>query len=199
MGCFMYMIFGSSKDVTVGPTAIMSILTAEYAVLGVEYAILLAFICGVMISLFGILRLGFVIDFISMPVIGGFTSAASITIASKQLTKVFGIDKELNPLPEGFPKFLEDGVISIWTKVIVNWETLRLNDTLLGVSCVVVLLALRVNIAKIIERSNKSNSKKSAMFSKKDVPPFSKGSKSWDTQYEIKLIFIPDVPIFLPF
>ena len=92
MGCFVYMIFGSSKDVTVGPTAIMSILTAEYAVLGIEYAILLAFICGVMISLFGILRLGFVIDFISVPVIGGFTSAASITIASKQLSKVFGID-----------------------------------------------------------------------------------------------------------
>ena len=144
MGCFIYLIFGSSKDVTVGPTAIMSILTAEYAILGIEYAVLLAFVCGVMISLFGILRLGFVIDFISVPVIGGFTSAASITIASKQLSKVFGIDKNAESLPENFPKFLEDGVLSIWTKVIVNWKTLRLNDTLLGLACVVVLIGLRV-------------------------------------------------------
>ena len=144
MGCFIYLIFGSSKDVTVGPTAIMSILTAEYAILGIEYAVLLAFVCGVMISLFGILRLGFVIDFISVPVIGGFTSAASITIASKQLSKVFGIDKNAEPLPEKFPKFLEEGVLSIWTKVIVNWKTLRLNDTLLGLACVVVLIGLRV-------------------------------------------------------
>ena len=138
------MIFGSSKDVTVGPTAIMSILTAEYAILGIEYAILLAFICGIMISLFGILRLGFIIDFISVPVIGGFTSAASITIASKQLTKVFGIDKNAHDLPDNFPAFLEDGVLSTWTKVIVNWDTLRVNDTSLGVVCVVVLLGMRV-------------------------------------------------------
>ena len=138
------MIFGSSKDVTVGPTAIMSILTAEYAILGFEYAILLAFICGIMISLFGILRLGFIIDFISVPVIGGFTSAASITIASKQLTKVFGIDKNAHELPENFPTFLEDGVLSTWTKVVINWDTMRLNDTILGVVCVVLLLGMRV-------------------------------------------------------
>ena len=140
------MIFGSSKDVTVGPTAIMSILTAEYAVLGIEYAILLAFICGVMISLFGILRLGFVIDFISVPVIGGFTSAASITIASKQLTKLFGIDKHAKDLPEKFPEFLEDGVLKIWGDVINNWDTLRWEDTTLGVCCVIVLLGMRVSI-----------------------------------------------------
>ena len=140
------MLFGSSKDVTVGPTAIMSILTAEYAILGFEYAILLAFICGIMISLFGILRLGFIIDFISVPVIGGFTSAASITIASKQLVKVFGIDKNAHELPKNFPTFLEDGVLSTWTKVVINWDTMRLNDTILGVVCVVLLLGMRVTM-----------------------------------------------------
>ena len=145
MGCFVYMIFGSSKDVTVGPTAIMSILTAEYAVLGIEYAILLAFICGVMISLFGILRLGFVIDFISVPVIGGFTSAASITIASKQLSKVFGIDKKAKELPDSFPKFFDDGILKVWGDVINNWDTLRWEDTTLGVCCIILLLAMRVS------------------------------------------------------
>ena len=143
MGCFMYLIFGSCKDVTVGPTAIMSILTAPYAEKGAEYAVLLAFICGVVILLFGTLRLGFVIDFISVPVIAGFVTAASITIASKQLGKVFGLDTS-KQLPENFPSFLEDGVIKTWANVINRWDSLRLNDTILGLSCIIILLGLRV-------------------------------------------------------
>ena len=143
MGCFMYLIFGSCKDVTVGPTAIMSILTAPYAEKGVEYAVLLAFICGVVILLFGTLRLGFIIDFISVPVIAGFVTAASITIASKQLGKVFGLDTS-KQLPENFPSFLEDGVIKTWANVINRWDSLRLNDTILGLSCIIILLGLRV-------------------------------------------------------
>ena len=143
MGCFMYLIFGSCKDVTVGPTAIMSILTAPYAEKGAEYAILLAFICGVVILLFGTLRLGFIIDFISVPVIAGFVTAASITIASKQFGKVFGLDTS-KQLPENFPSFLKDGVIKTWANVINRWDSLRLNDTILGLSCIVILLGLRV-------------------------------------------------------
>ena len=143
MGCFMYLVFGSCKDVTVGPTAIMSILTAPYAEKGAEYAVLLAFICGVVILLFGTLRLGFIIDFISVPVIAGFVTAASITIASKQLGKVFGLDTS-KQLPENFPSFLKDGVIKTWANVINRWDSLRLNDTILGLSCIVILLGLRV-------------------------------------------------------
>ena len=139
----MYLIFGSCKDVTVGPTAIMSILTAPYAEKGAEYAVLLAFICGVVILLFGTLRLGFVIDFISVPVIAGFVTAASITIASKQLGKVLGLDTS-KQLPENFPSFLKDGVIKTWANVINRWDSLRLNDTILGLSCIVILLGLRV-------------------------------------------------------
>ena len=58
MGCFVYCIFGSTKDVTVGPTAIMSLMTAEKAQLNADFAVLLAFITGILIFLFGILRLG---------------------------------------------------------------------------------------------------------------------------------------------
>lgn len=85
MGCFMYIFFGTSKDVTVGPTAIMALMTAEYANKGATYAVLLTFISGLVIMALGILRLGMVIDFISVPVIAGFTSAAAITIASSQV------------------------------------------------------------------------------------------------------------------
>ena len=58
MGCFMYVIFGSCKDITVGPTAIMSLLTAEYASKDPVFVILLTFLTGLIILLLGLLRLG---------------------------------------------------------------------------------------------------------------------------------------------
>ena len=63
MGCFMYIFFGTSKDVTVGPTAIMALMTAEHANgdpndpnKGPTYVILLTFLSGLVIMAFGILR-----------------------------------------------------------------------------------------------------------------------------------------------
>lgn len=66
MGGFMYALFGMSKDISVGPTAIMSLLVAQYGtpLPGDEelndptYAILLAFCCGIVQIVFGILHLG---------------------------------------------------------------------------------------------------------------------------------------------
>lgn len=64
MGCFIYCIFGSSKDITVGPTAIMALMTAEHVKSkgegdeGADFAVLLAFLSGCIILIFGILRLG---------------------------------------------------------------------------------------------------------------------------------------------
>ena len=86
MGCFMYCIFGTSKDIAMGPTAILAVMTGELykdpdvIQYGAYYAVLLAFASGVIMFLFGILQLGFLIDFISAPVIAGFTSAAAINI-----------------------------------------------------------------------------------------------------------------------
>ena len=91
MGCFMYCIFGSVKDITIGPTAIMAIMTGDVfkegqlKQFGPYYAVLLSFFSGIIIFVFGILQLGFLIDFISVPVISGFTSAAALTIASGQI------------------------------------------------------------------------------------------------------------------
>lgn len=59
MGCFMYTIFGSCKNLTVGPTAIMSIMTAEHAAAGgVTYVILITFLSGCIQLLMGLLNLG---------------------------------------------------------------------------------------------------------------------------------------------
>lgn len=66
MGSFVYLVLGMSKDITVGPTAIMSLLVAQYGkplegyddVHDPTYAILLAFFCGVFQILMGVFHLG---------------------------------------------------------------------------------------------------------------------------------------------
>lgn len=91
-------VMGSSRQLSTGPVAVVSLLTAaalgeivtdpsSYAV----YAALLALIVGLFQFLLGVLRLGFVVNFLSHPVVTGFTSAAAIIIGASQLPKVFGI------------------------------------------------------------------------------------------------------------
>lgn len=58
MGCFIYIIFGSCKDVTVGPTAIVCLFTAPLGLLGADFAVLVAFTSGIIILALGLLRLG---------------------------------------------------------------------------------------------------------------------------------------------
>jgi len=91
-------IMGSSRQLSTGPVAVVSLLTAaalgeivtdpsSYAV----YAALLALIVGLFQLSLGVLRLGFVVNFLSHPVVTGFTNAAAIIIGASQLPKVFGI------------------------------------------------------------------------------------------------------------
>ena len=92
-------LFGSSRQLATGPVAMVSLMTATalepLASAGSEqyvaYAILLALVVGLFQFLLGILRLGLVINFLSHPVVGGFTNAAAIIIATSQLSKIFGV------------------------------------------------------------------------------------------------------------
>jgi len=141
MGGFVYCIFGSSKDITVGPTAIMSLMTAEYAKgHGAEHtppelAILLAFTTGIVVFLFGLLKFGFLIEFFSVPVIAGFTSAAAISIASGQVDKLLGLTiTNKTEIP---------GVIGDYVNIFENIDTFRWQDCILGTICMVLLLLMR--------------------------------------------------------
>lgn len=92
-------LFGSSRQLATGPVAVVSLMTATalepIATAGSEafiaYAILLALLVGVFQLLLGLLRLGLVVNFLSHPVVSGFTSAAAIIIATSQLSKIFGV------------------------------------------------------------------------------------------------------------
>ncbi|RJP19833.1 MAG: STAS domain-containing protein [Candidatus Abyssobacteria bacterium SURF_5] len=92
-------LFGSSRQLATGPVAVVSLMTAAalepLAKAGSEgfiaYAILLAMMVGAFQFTLGILRLGIAVNFLSHPVVNGFTNAAAIIIATSQLSKIFGV------------------------------------------------------------------------------------------------------------
>ena len=94
-----YTVFGTSRALSVGPVAVISLLTAAaISRLGltdpaqmISAAMLLALMSGVFLLLMGILRLGFVANFLSHPVIAGFITASGILIALGQVPALLGI------------------------------------------------------------------------------------------------------------
>jgi len=103
-----YAIFGTSTSLAVGPVAVVSLMTAtavgrlaaegttDYA----SAAVLLALLSGLMLAIMGVLRLGFVANFLSHPVISGFITASGIIIAAGQLGGLLGISAKGQTLPE---------------------------------------------------------------------------------------------------
>nr|XP_049463847.1 sodium-independent sulfate anion transporter-like isoform X1 [Anopheles coluzzii] len=132
MGCFVYCVFGSCKDLTIGPTAIMALMVQVYVgSLGANFAILLTFLTGCIILMLGLLNLGFLVQFISMPVTAGFTSAAAITIASGQVKSLLGLPGRSNEF------------VDSWINVYEHIGQTKLWDAVLGFTTIGVLLLLR--------------------------------------------------------
>ncbi len=98
----VYALMGTSRQLAVGPVAMDSLLVASglgaLALSGLdEYiamALFLALFMGGIQLLFGLLKMGFLVNFLSKPVISGFTSAAAIIIGLSQLKHLLGTDIE---------------------------------------------------------------------------------------------------------
>lgn len=123
----LYAIFGTSRALAVGPVAVVSLLTAsaigqvaEQGTAGYAVAALtLAFLSGGFLVLMGLLRLGFLANFLSHPVIAGFITASGVLIATSQLKHILGIDAHGHTLPEM--------LTSIFAHLPqINWITLGL-------------------------------------------------------------------------
>jgi SulP family sulfate permease len=92
-------IFGSSRQLATGPVAVVSLLTAAalepIAAANPEgflaYAVLLAVLVGLFQLFLGLFRLGVLVDFLSHPVVIGFTNAGALIIATSQMGKLFGV------------------------------------------------------------------------------------------------------------
>jgi anti-anti-sigma factor len=93
-------LFGSSRQLATGPVAVVSLMSAAslepLATAGsaefIAYSVALALTVGIFQFSLGVLRLGLVVNFLSHPVVNGFTNAAAIIIASSQFSKFFGVD-----------------------------------------------------------------------------------------------------------
>ncbi len=133
-------MWGSSNQLATGPVAMVSLLTgstlARFASPGTEqfiaYAILLTFMVGLMQLTIGVFRLGAIINFLSHPVIVGFTNAAAIIIALSQINKMLGV-------PIGRSEhFLAD----IWT-VLQQVGDVHAPTLLMGLSALALMALLR--------------------------------------------------------
>lgn len=80
------------------------------------------------------ISLGFLIDFVSTPVVAGFTSAGAVTIASAQVKNLIGL------------KFSAESFVEIWINVVDNIKEIQKWDAILSFLCCFVLLFLRVRI-----------------------------------------------------
>jgi len=119
-------LFGSSRQLATGPVAVVSLLTATslepLATSGsqqyIAYAILLAMLVGVFQFSLGMLRLGLIVNFISHPVVNGFSNAAALIIATSQLPKLFGV--HVDKAPHHF-ETIYNMIISAWHHA--HWPT----------------------------------------------------------------------------
>ncbi|MBK5208024.1 MAG: solute carrier family 26 protein [Flavobacteriaceae bacterium] len=157
----VYAIFGTSRQLSVGPAAMDSLIVASgvatLAEIGtehfIEFAILLAFMVGVLQILFGFFKLGFLVNFLSRPVISGFTSAAALIIALSQLKHLLGFNIQQHKIHsilfEVFKHLKETnlitlviGLISILILIFFKWYSKKIPAALI----VVVLGILVVKI-----------------------------------------------------
>lgn len=101
VGVFIYCFFATSKDVSIGPVAVMCLevaniishVTEAYGDRwsNVQIAVTLSFICGFIVLGIGLLRIGWLVEFIPTPAVAGFMTGSAITIASSQIPGLLGI------------------------------------------------------------------------------------------------------------
>jgi len=133
-------LFGSSRQLSTGPVAMTSLLTAAsvapFAMHGSEmfysYVILLALLSGLFQVLFGALRMGVLLNFLSHPVLMGFINAAALIIGLSQLPTLLGISAKQS----------EHFLIDIW-HVISHIDTMHELSVAFGLTAILMLLSLK--------------------------------------------------------
>ncbi len=144
----VYAIFGTSRALAVGPVAVASLMTATaiapFAAQGSpEYlgaAVALALISGFLLIILGVLRLGFLANFLSQPVISGFITASGIQIAASQLNPLLGI-------PAKGETFYELVISLVENATAINWYTAAI-----GIPVLIFLFRVRTHLAPTLQK-----------------------------------------------
>ncbi|CAH2053897.1 unnamed protein product [Thlaspi arvense] len=137
---FVYAVFGSSRQLAIGPVALVSLLVSN-ALGGIvdpsqelytELAILLALLVGIFECIMGILRLGWLIRFISHSVISGFTTASAIVIGLSQLKYFLGYNVSRS-----------SKLLPVVESIIAGADQFKWPPFLLGSTILVILLVMK--------------------------------------------------------
>ncbi len=150
----LYAIFGTSRTLSVGPVAVVSLLTAaavsKVAAPGtaeaVAASIVLAFMSGAMLVAMGLLRLGFVANLLSHPVVSGFITASGILIAASQLRHILGIEAK------------GDTFIELLEALVANIGATNVPTLVLGFVALVFLFWVRKGLKPLLQRAGLSPS-----------------------------------------
>jgi SulP family sulfate permease len=145
----LYALFGTSRVLAVGPVAVVSLMTAaaiseQGALSGASpwaIAITLAFLSGALLLLMGLLKLGFLANFLSHPVISGFISASGLLIAASQLKTIMGVRAEGQ-------HFFD--ILSALARQISHTHLLTLA---IGVSTIIFLFWVRKGLKPLLQRA----------------------------------------------
>ena len=136
----IYPLFGSSKQLSVGPVALVSIIvlagiskladpgTSEF----IQLSLLTSLIAGLIQIILSWLKLGFLVNFLSEPVIAGFTFAAAFIIAFSQVKHLLGID-----LPTGFT------IVDMIRDISSNISGTNVLSMLVGIFGLILILVLK--------------------------------------------------------
>nr|XP_036670834.1 sodium-independent sulfate anion transporter isoform X1 [Drosophila suzukii]XP_036670835.1 sodium-independent sulfate anion transporter isoform X1 [Drosophila suzukii] len=136
VGGIIYAMLGSCRQVTIGPTALLALMTSRHTGFGLgsgpAYAILLCLISGIVELGMAVLKLGALVDLISLPVTVGFTSATAVIIGTSQLKGLLGLSGGSG-----------SDFINTMRSVFGNLHNVRQGDFTLGLVSIIVLLLLR--------------------------------------------------------
>ena len=137
VGVMIYWFFATSKDITIGPVAVMSTLVGNIvadipAAQRPQVASGLSLICGSIVFIIGVLRLGFVVDYIPLPAIAAFMTGSALSISVGQIPKLMGI-KGVNNRGPAYEVFINT------LKHLGNTKI----DAAMGLSALVFLYLLR--------------------------------------------------------
>jgi SulP family sulfate permease len=140
-------IFGSSRQLATGPVAVVSLMTASALEpiagaspeLYVAYAIMLAIMVGVFQMALGLLRLGVLVNFLSHPVVIGFTNAAAIIIGTSQLGKLFGVSVEKS----------EHTYETVYNTIIEAFHSAHMETMLMALLALGIMIGLKRFLPKI--------------------------------------------------
>ncbi len=133
-------LFGSSRQLQTGPVAVVSLMTAAalepLAAANPEgylvYAAVLAIIVGIFQMSLGLLRLGVLVEFLSHPVVIGFTNAAAIIIAASQVSKLFGVTAETG----------HHFYITIWNVLVEASKHSHFPTLAMGITAIAIIFGL---------------------------------------------------------